>query len=161
MTATIKKKAFPSVGMGQLLVAQGPDQLIAILGSCIGVALFHPRSKIAALAHVVLPHSHGREGLPAKFADTAIPEMLAQMREAGAGRHGIVARITGGSSMFKTSGPLQIGVQNLEAVEAALKLAGVPLSAKEVGGTKGRRVTLNCDTGTLTIETVGQEPRTI
>ena len=38
-----------------------------ILGSCIGLALFHPGRKLAAMAHIVLPESARRAGRPASL----------------------------------------------------------------------------------------------
>ena len=48
----------------------------AILGSCVGVVLYHPVRKTAAMAHIVLPESAGRDGAAGKFADTSISGMI-------------------------------------------------------------------------------------
>jgi len=52
-------------------------------GSCVGLALYHPRLKTGALAHIVLPTASGRGALPGKFADTALPQLLAEFARAG------------------------------------------------------------------------------
>ncbi len=148
-----------SVGMGQVKLAAAPARLNAVLGSCVGVALYHPRARIGALGHVVLPRSGGTGGGPAKFAESAIPYMLAQLEQRGASRTALVARIAGGACMFGTGGPLQIGDQNVAAVLAALKASGVRVVAQDTGGTKGRRVSLDCTNGELTVEIVGCPPR--
>lgn len=150
-----------SVGMGQILVARCPGKLTAVLGSCVGVALVHPRLHVGCLAHVVLPESAGRESTPGKFADTAIPVMIRQLEELGANRSGLVAKITGGACMFGTSGPLQIGEANIEAVTRLLGQAGIRMAGKHVGGTKGRRVTLDPATGYVRVEIVGAQVITI
>ncbi len=95
-----------SVGMGQIVVAEAPAELVSVLGSCVGVALYHPRLKVGALAHIVLPKSSGGGAAPGKFADTAIPYMIAELAKAGAARAGLVAKIAGGACMFGVSGPL-------------------------------------------------------
>ncbi len=150
-----------SVGMGQIAVGKGASLFISVLGSCVGVALYHPRTSTAAFSHVVLPESKGHQGGPGKFADTAIPRMISELEAAGAVRTGLVAKITGGSRMFGEDGPMQIGRANIQAVEAALSQAGVKLLAKEVGGKQGRRVAFCCNTGDLSIETVGNPCRVL
>jgi chemotaxis protein CheD len=125
------------------------------------LALYHPRLKTGALAHVVLPDSAGRGGSPGKFADTAVPEMLKLLRELGVPTHGLTAKMTGGANMFSGSGPLQIGDANAAAVARVLEGAGIRLAAKEVGGTKGRRVLFDCNGGTMTVECSGLAARTL
>ena len=150
-----------NVGMGQMAVGKGASQFTSVLGSCVGVALYHARTSTGAFSHVVLPESKGHQGGLGKFADTAIPRMISELQAAGAVGTRLVAKITGGSRMFGEDGPMQIGRANIQAVEAALSLAGVKILAKEVGGNKGRRVTFCCDTGDLSIETVGNPCRVL
>jgi len=158
---TSAKTSEKTVGMGQIAAGRDPERLRAILGSCIGLALYHPRLKAGTLAHIVLPDSAGRDGLPGKFADTAVPRMLDMLRELGAPASGLTAKLAGGANMFAGSGPLQIGDANVEAVERVLRSAGVRLVGRDVGGTSGRRVTFDCADGTMTVEQAGQPPRSL
>jgi len=150
-----------SVGMGQVALATAPVCLNAVLGSCIGVTLYHRPLKLGALAHVVLPDSAGRPAAPGKFADSAIPYLIQQMESKGASRHQLVAKIAGGACMFGATGPMQIGEANIKAVTQALSKLGVRVQAQEVGGAKGRRVTLDCATGKVSVQIVGEPPRTL
>lgn len=149
------------VGMGQIAAGKTPQRMRAILGSCIGVALYHPGRKTGILAHVVLPESAGRDGSPGKFADTAVPQMLAILREQGMPTYGLTAKLAGGANMFNGSGPLKIGDANAEAVAAALKKAGVPVAGQDVGGTHGRRIEFDCASGEMTIQSAGRPARTL
>ncbi len=147
-----------TVGMGKVAVAGEHARLTAVLGSCIGVAVHHLRSRRGALAHVVLPDSDGRATAPGKFADTAVPYILSQL---GVPPTSLTAKIVGGARMFGTKGPMQIGETNIKAVVEALDKAGVRLAARDVGGRSGRRIALDCETGELTVETVGNPPKTL
>lgn len=149
------------VGMGQIAVARNSTRLTAVLGSCIGVTLFHPRLRIGAMGHVVLPRANGQATTPGKFADTAVPHMVQVLLHEGANVGALVAKITGGACMFGGNGPLQIGLSNVEAVEAALAAAGIRLAGRDVGGSKGRRVVFDAATGNLTIETAGGPAKTL
>ena len=150
-----------SVGMGQIALGHKAGRLTAVLGSCIGLVLSHPRLQVAALAHIVLPQSSGREGLPGKFADTAVPAMLRQLEQHGAPRSGLVAKMAGGACMFGNGGPMQIGDSNAAAVIEALRQHGIALAAHDVGGKTGRRVSIDCANGCVTVEAVGKPARTL
>jgi chemotaxis protein CheD len=147
------------VGMGQIVLARPPTTLSAVLGSCIGVVLYHPRLRVGALGHVVLPDSKGRAASGAKFADQAVPAMVQELEKQGAHRAGMVAKMAGGASMFGTPGPMQVGLANAEAVTQALDALGIRLGAQDVGGIKGRRVCFDPATGRVVVEVVGQPPR--
>ncbi len=86
----------------------------AILGSCIGLALYHPGRKIGVMAHIVLAESAGRDGIPGKFADTAVPTCSGYSENAAC-RLRPDGQLAGGANMFNGSGPLQIGDANAEA----------------------------------------------
>lgn len=145
----------PSVGMGQTLLLRQDESAATVLGSCIGLVIYHRRLKVAAFAHIVLPTSEGRPGSPGKFADTAIPHLLDLLAKEEA-CNGLNAKIVGGAHMFAGKGPLQIGESNIEMVKKLLQRNGVPIVAECVGGTKGRRVTFHCDSRELHVEIAGQ-----
>jgi chemotaxis protein CheD len=155
-TTTSAKTLETLVGMGQIVGGEPPQQMRAIVGSCIALALHHPRLKRGAMAHIVLPDSAGRHGTPGKFADTAIPGMLALLKDLGTPLQCLTAKLAGGANMFGHSGPLQIGEANVAAVVQALRAAGIHVAAQDVGGSRGRRVSFECDGGAMIIESAGQ-----
>ena len=77
------------VGMADYKVGRAPDTLISYgLGSCIGISLYDPQTKIGGLLHIMLPDSNQSRANEnrAKFADTGIPDMLEELiREVQAG----------------------------------------------------------------------------
>jgi chemotaxis protein CheD len=157
----LKAKTDQHVGMGQIALGRGSTHLTAVLGSCVAVTMHAPKHEVGVLAHVILAQSSNRSSPPGKFADTAIPEMLRMMEEAGAPRGEIVARLAGGANIFGRTGPLQIGNANIEAIAKLLGDAGVAIKAEDVGGNKGRRVSFDCQTGSLTIEMAGHPARVL
>jgi chemotaxis protein CheD len=164
MTTTTKAQTTQRealVGMGQISAGKAPHRMKAVLGSCIGLVLYHPRLKAGAMAHVVLPESAGRSDTAGKFADTAVPEMLKRLKELGAPTHGLTAKFSGGANMFGSKGPLQIGDANVKAVQAALKGIGARVLAHDCGGNKGRRVIFDCNTGEMTVECAGKKAQTL
>jgi chemotaxis protein CheD len=143
------------VGIGEAAVAQKTGRLMGVLGSCIGVTLYHPFLKLGMLAHVVLPKSSGGDDPPAKFADTAIPWMVRTMAGYGAAATDLIAKLVGGACLFSREGPMQIGDANIAATLSALQDAGIPVVARDVGGTCGRRMCFDVATGEIAVESAG------
>jgi chemotaxis protein CheD len=141
------------VGVGEIACANEPQVLITqALGSCIGLTLWDPRTHLGGMAHVMLPASPGDEfsGRRHRFADIAVPELIEMMVEAGAGRHRMIAKIAGGSAMFKgDSGLDSIGGRNAAAVLEQLEKCGLSVKAADTGGSHARTIELHLDTGVL------------
>jgi chemotaxis protein CheD len=133
-----------AVRMGEIAVSSNPDDVLLSvgLGSCIGLALVDQRRGIAGLAHVMLPEALAGGGPVGKFADLAVPELVAQVTALGTARPMLRAVIVGGAQMFSlgTSGAMDIGVRNDAAVRAALAKERISIAAAEVGGSKGRTI---------------------
>lgn len=150
------------VGMADLNICKSPDVITTLgLGSCIGIALYDPVTKIGGLAHIMLPDSTKirNNSNIAKFADTGITELLNRVVKAGANRNRLVAKIAGGAKMFEVSGSSSIGnigFKNAEASKKKLKELGIRLIAEDTGLNYGRTVELHCDTGEYHIKSVGK-----
>ena len=75
------------VGMADLKTCVSPDGVTTLgLGSCVGIAIRDPVTKIGGLAHIMLPDSttirNSNQNI-AKFADTGIDELVRQMEKLG------------------------------------------------------------------------------
>ena len=152
-----------NVGMGQVCVSQSPTKLTAVLGSCLGICFYHPKSRTGGLAHAVLPQSNGQAtGAPGKFVDSAILYLVETFRNSlGVSPNELQAKLTGGACMFPTSGPLQIGEANIQEAVRKLQELGITVVSQDVGGTKGRRITFDLATGRVEVQQVGEVPRVL
>ncbi|GIV16322.1 MAG: putative chemoreceptor glutamine deamidase CheD [Armatimonadota bacterium] len=154
-----------TVGMGEIQVVRGVGNVLTALGlgSCIGVCLYDPLTRVAGMVHVVLPKSQADKTgeLPGKFADTAIPAIVQRMVEQGANVSRLKAAIAGGAQLFQfgVSNSLDVGARNAEAVVAALREAGISLQAKDVGGNAGRTLRLVSDNGLVVVRAIGGAER--
>lgn len=150
------------IGMGQIGVARESGTLRTFLGSCVGLALYERRRRIAGLAHIVLPDSRGQGTPPGKYADTALKEMIRLLRQLADGEPlKLTAKLAGGAKMFPFQTGTTIGDQNVMAVEQLLAAEGIAIVARSCGGEHGRRMALDVASGIVTIETVGVTPNTI
>ena len=152
------------VGVAEYAVATGNATLATSgLGSCVGVAIADTDAGVAGLAHAMLPSGEGRvtgeaatdggdADAPGKYVDTAVPDLVDAMVEHGADRSRIKARLAGGSAMFEfSSADGGVGKRNIVAAEAALAERDIPIVAADTGGDYGRSLTLDVETGSLSV----------
>jgi chemotaxis protein CheD len=152
-----------SARMGEMVVSNDPnEELVALgLGSCIGLAIVERTAGVAGLAHIVLPESTDRGDQAGKFADTAVPELIARMRKVGAVERRFETAIAGGARMFEMSGGLDIGSRNETAVRAALRKARITIKAAKTGGNTGRTVKISVGDLLVTVRSAGQPAETL
>ncbi|MBQ2802950.1 MAG: chemotaxis protein CheD [Lachnospiraceae bacterium] len=151
------------VGMADLKTCVSPNGVTTLgLGSCVGIAIRDPGTKIGGLAHIMLPDStairNSHQNI-AKFADTGIEELVRQMEQLGARRRNMVAKIAGGATMFSFQGRndmIQVGDRNVEATKKKLKELNIPIIAQDTGANYGRTVTFFPETGDFRIRAVGK-----
>ena len=142
------------VGMADLKTAKAPNTLTTLgLGSCIGLTLYDPVTKIGGLVHYMLPDSTKLKNNTniAKFGDTGIRELLRQILALGANQRRLVAKIAVGN----------VGARNAEEAKIILKELRIPLIAEDTGLNYGRTVELDCETGDFRIKSVGKEIKVI
>ena len=137
------------------------------MGSCVGIALRDPITKIGGLAHIMLPDSTairgGQSNIP-KFADTGIAELVRQMEIMGARRNRMVAKLAGGAMMFASQNKVdlvRIGERNVEASKMKLAQLHIPIIAEDTGETYGRTVIFYPETGDYVIRAVGKPEKVI
>jgi chemotaxis protein CheD len=148
------------VGMADWKVASSGDVLKTTgLGSCVGLTLYDGAAQIAGMAHIMLPSSEiAREENfnRAKYADTALPDMLEAMISAGASRRRLIAKLAGGAQMFTFAGQdtMRIGPRNIETCKTMLESLDIPLVAEDTGANYGRTIEFDSATGILTIRSI-------
>lgn len=164
ITGTVKaNEQTIAVGLGEVHVSNDPDTSLACfgLGSCISLCAYDPISRVAGMAHIVLPESnhHGQIQTSTKFADIAVPHLLKEMRTQGASKSRLVVKLAGGASMLQVAGfgNLDMGAKNLKMTEKALASEGIRPSATDAGGHEGRSVWLSVDSGRVTVRSAGKE----
>jgi chemotaxis protein CheD len=139
-------------------VAKGHSRIVTIgLGSCVAIAIHDRVTKVGGLAHVLLPDASLGRGVEnrARYASTAVPLLLDEMRALGAAGPW-AGTLVGGAALF---GPMlafggAVGARNVEAARAALARARVPVVGEDVGGESGRTVSFDVYTGELKVRSV-------
>lgn len=149
------------VGMADLKVIKHPGVLTTLgLGSCVGICIYDPVSKVTGMAHIMLPSSQAirNNSNPAKFADTAVELMLGEMLKHGADKSRLICKMAGGAQMFSFQSKndmMKIGERNAEAVRDLMKQHRIPVKADDTGGSFGRTIEFDSKDGSLLIKTIG------
>ena len=141
---------------GLILVAPG-------LGSCIGLAVYDKKSRIAGMAHIVLPDSSINYGKDidineefGKYVDTAVPAILERMLSLGSKKDDLIIKIAGGANIYnfkEDSSLFNIGERNVQAAEKAVKDLNLSITKADTGGNKGRILKLNVMNGIVYLKT--------
>lgn len=149
------------VRVAELRVGRLDDELVTIgLGSCVAIILHDADARVGGLAHILLPSpalSRPTDDRPGKVPQTAVPELLSQMRALGARSNRVTARLVGGASMFASlnaPGTIQMGERNVVASRQVLAQHGLAITGEAVGGDYGRTVRLHTSDGRVEIFSV-------
>lgn len=155
-----------TVGLGDVCVSENNSETLACygIGSCIGLCVYDPVSKIAGMAHIVLPERNPNSPTTGstKFADIAVPALIEEMRGRGAVKSRLIVKLVGGAQMIQARGfedILEMGTRNTESTKRALTEQGIRIAASDTGGGQGRSVWLSVGTGSVFVRAAGKPPK--
>ncbi|MBF0284932.1 MAG: chemotaxis protein CheD [Magnetococcales bacterium] len=141
---------------GEMHLSPTPSVVTTVLGSCVSVTLFHPKSRIGAICHGMLPHCqcvapeclHGGCRECFRFVDCAILAMLDQWRDLGIRPAALETKLFGGADMFRVGeGTVTVGRQNVAMAREILLKTGLKLLSSDTGGDRGRKLLFFTHTG--------------
>ena len=150
------RRAPLQVAMGQLKLGARTDQLQALLGSCVGIALIWKKRGQCALAHCLLPDApQAQEELSARYVSQAVPALLTLLGASEADYPDIQVVLAGGATMLNArSSRLQIGQQNIDAARRHLRKCGLNVQYCRIGGKCGRTLTVDCATSSFIVNEI-------
>jgi len=146
---------------GQFYASRRPVMTETLVGSCVTVCLYNTKEGFGAMNHFLrdrpVDPSDPEIGT---YGTTATRRIVATMLKIdGEPRH-YQASIFGGAAVLKTANADgSIGQGNVAAALEVLKAAGIRVVRQEVGGTRGRRVRFNTQTGEIECRFAGDIPR--
>src|SRR5512140_3022385 len=97
------------VGVGDLAVSNNPAMVLATysLGSCIGVTIYDPVTRVGGLLHLMLPDSSINPSKaarqPAMFADTGVPALFRAAYQMRAEKYRVQIHLVGGAQVMDSS----------------------------------------------------------
>ena len=141
--------------------ADPADTLVTYsLGSCVGVCLYDPVTKVGGMLHCQLPTStmdpERARQQPAMFADSGLARLVQLMEARGANKRRMKVAIAGGAQVLDKNNVFDIGRRNYAAIRKALWQHGLFIDAEDCGGDAPRTIYLAVADGTVTCKSRGQ-----
>lgn len=139
------------------------DTLITYaLGSCLGVTIYDPVVRVGGLLHAMLPLSEVSPEKAAEkpwmFVDSGIPLLFRESYSFGARKERMLVTVSGGARLRDSEKDcFEIGKRNILMLRKILWRNGVLLRAEDVGGTRSRNMSLNLESGCVTVFTYNGE----
>jgi chemotaxis protein CheD len=131
-----------------LMVSKKPLVLTTVLGSCVAICLFDKKLRAGGMNHFMLPLWNGNGLASPKYGNIAIERLISEMEGIGSKRLDIVAKVFGGGRMLKEqSNFFDIGRRNIDLAFQILQQERITVVANSTGGTKGRKIYFNTQTG--------------
>lgn len=155
------------VGVADLAVSSNPSVVLTTysLGSCLGITIFDPVTRVGGLLHAMLPDSTidpvKAAAQPAMFIDTGIPALFRAAYQLKADKFRVQICVAGGAQVMDGSGFFSIGKRNYETLIKLLSQHGLVVRAEHVGGMVSRTVHLDLRTGEVKLKVSGQDTETI
>lgn len=140
-----------------------PEILTCIgLGSCVAIALYDVKLRLAGLSHIMLPKGEKNASNPAKFADSAINLLMKVMQRQGSSLKNLTAKIFGGANMFpmiQGNHLVHVGLRNSIAVKETLAKKKIEIVAEDLGGHWGRTIFFDTEDGSVRVRDARGEER--
>jgi chemotaxis protein CheD len=132
----------------QLFVSEEDYEITTVLGSCVSVCLWDNINKIGGINHFMLPYWNGQGLASPKYGNIAIEKLIQAMIAKGSNPKYLQAKIFGGGDVLASESKIfNIGKRNIELAEKILSENNIPIKAKSLGGSNGRRILFCTDTG--------------
>jgi chemotaxis protein CheD len=130
------------VHTGEIAVTSTSTLMSTILGSCVSICLWDPRTGAGGMNHFLLPDQVSNGMSTPRFGNVAVTALLSRLELLGARSAGLQAKIFGGASVLDNGVAHReaLGARNAELARVLLTLAGIPIVAEDVGGTRGRKL---------------------
>jgi chemotaxis protein CheD len=150
------------VGVADMKVARDGSDVIVThgLGSCLGVTLYDPATRVGAMLHTMMPASSANpvkaKANPFMFVDTGIPALLEAMRAAGASKGRWQLKVAGGAAV-NGNDHFAIGRRNYVSLKKLLWRHGLLIDGQDVGGSVARTMHLDLKTGRVWLNGAGKQ----
>lgn len=132
-----------------------PMHLATLLGSCVSVCLSNAFRRVAGMNHFMLPEltPGGEVG---RYGDSSTVGMIKALFALDPDATHYRAFLYGGGRVIGHLGALgDIGARNIEMARKLLLARGIAIAHEDVGGSRGRRIDFNTETGIVQCRMVG------
>ncbi len=150
------------VGVADYKVTRDPNASLVThaLGSCIGVTVYDPNTKVGGMLHFMLSSSKNArakaELKPAMFADTGVPLLFKDAYKLGAKKEDLIVCAAGGAEILGDCECFKIGSRNRTILRKLFWKNEILIASEDTGGTRSRTLQMNMDDGSVEIRSQGE-----
>lgn len=145
------------IHVGEIFVGIKPTEITTVLGSCIAVCLYDKIEQIGGMNHYLLPLWNGNGLQTPKFGNISIPKLIDNMLNIGCNARNMEAKLFGGANInLTTIENMMIGKKNIIIAKEILADYKIPVTAEDVGGSRGRRILMRSDSGKVMLRYTGE-----
>ena len=141
---------------GYIYLPARPTQLCTVVGYGVVVTVFDQERKQGGMCHYLYPYRKSKKESTALFAGPAIVALVKMFFEMGAKAVDLEAQLFGGAWETGAEAPREWAEKNIKVGSEILEKLGVPITGRDVGGRRGRKIVFNSDTGETAILKVNQ-----
>ncbi|WP_130470671.1 chemotaxis protein CheD [Candidatus Magnetaquicoccus inordinatus] len=152
---------------GELFIGGGAE-VHTVLGSCVSVVFYHPRSRFGAICHGKRDSracAHPLTGVKicremGDYVSCVLPYLLASFEQRGIARQELEVKLFGGGMMFGGSGAVldapgfTIGKRNVDTALSFIRAHHLHLTASDVGGPWARQLIFSTATGEIRLRRI-------
>ncbi len=144
---------------GQWYVGQKGELVRTLLGSCVGITLWHPVRKIGGMCHFLLPERLRTSStvLDGRYGDEAVDLLVREIQKTGVKPEEFEAQLYGGADTMpeESNVKFNVGERNVEKAWALIDQHRFQLMSVDVGGTDPRSISLDLITGAVALRRGG------
>lgn len=158
MSVALTTFKLAQVHPGELAFEKAPVVIETLLGSCVAVTLYNRKLRVGGLCHYLLavPQRQVNKKNCRKYAVLVLPELF-DIAKSHSNIDDFQFGLFGGSDIFPTEKKESIGKSNINFALNWLKERGLKLSIQDTGGYHCRRLSLDLNTGDLTVKSYQME----
>ncbi|MBS1209111.1 MAG: chemotaxis protein CheD [Proteobacteria bacterium] len=137
---------------GEFYVGDATHRIRTLLGSCVSITIWHPRLRVGAMSHFLLPTRGRTKASPpdGRYGDEALWLMLQALAMRGVRQTECQAKIFGGGNMFPHHAPLDqtnVGTKNGLTARLLLTACGIPVVSESLFGVGHRNIIFDISNG--------------
>lgn len=149
---------------GEIFIGTQPTEVHTLLGSCVSVTLFNPRTRVGAICHGRLPSrdcSFPFCGMKicqnmGDYVECSLRFMLAYFDQQDSLRRELEVKLFGGAKMFDLL-PMgmhedPLGKRNVDAAMEVIRRERLHLLTSDVGGVMGRTLVFDTSNGEVLLK---------
>lgn len=150
-----------NLNIGDMVLGRAPHTISTLLGSCVAITMYAPSHQMGAMCHSALPTCRSAHrcqpgcGQAGKHVECAIRVMLRHFQKHQIAAQDIQVKLFGGANVLnqgtQNRGNWLIGAKNEKTARQSITRNGLTIQATDTGGTRGRKIFFDINTGKVSV----------